>query len=113
MSEQVSREQFDKILGYIKSGQEEGAKLETGGKQFGKEGYFVEPTVFSSVKDHMKIAREEIFGPVQSIFSWSTLDEVGVPCTGGGMLLMLCSCAHSGDFKEVCASSHFACMPER
>ncbi len=75
--EQVSREQFDKILGYIKSGQEEGAKLETGGKQFGKEGYFVEPTVFSSVKDHMKIAREEIFGPVQSIFSWSTVDEVG------------------------------------
>lgn len=76
MGKQVSREQFDKILDYVGSGEEEGARLETGGRQHGQKGYFVQPTVFSNVKDHMKIAREEIFGPVQSILSWSSLDEV-------------------------------------
>eukprot|EP00884_Botryococcus_braunii_P020189 jgi/Botrbrau1/6854/Bobra.152_2s0013.2 len=73
---QVSKEQFEKILGYVRAGEDEGARLETGGRQHGEQGYFVQPTVFSNVKDHMKIAREEIFGPVQSILSWRTLEEV-------------------------------------
>jgi aldehyde dehydrogenase (NAD+) len=60
------------------AGEEEGARLETGGKQHGDEGYYVLPTVFSNVKDHMKIAREEIFGPVQSILSWRTMEEVSL-----------------------------------
>jgi aldehyde dehydrogenase (NAD+) len=72
----VSKVQFDKVMNYIKAGQDEGATIHTGGKQSGKEGYFVEPTVFSDVEDHFKIAKEEIFGPVQSIFKYSTLDEV-------------------------------------
>jgi acyl-CoA reductase-like NAD-dependent aldehyde dehydrogenase len=46
----------------IDSGIKEGAKLECGGKRYGTKGYFVEPTVFSDVKDDMLIAREEIFG---------------------------------------------------
>lgn len=56
----VSDEQFQKILGYIKSGQEQGARLVCGGKRVGSKGYFVEPTVFGDVKDDMKIAREEV-----------------------------------------------------
>jgi len=72
---QINKTQFDKILGYIKSGEEEGAKIEAGGKRHGDLGYFVEPTVFSGVEDRMKIAQEEIFGPVQSILKFKSLDE--------------------------------------
>uniref|UniRef100_A0A336JYT1 CSON002400 protein n=1 Tax=Culicoides sonorensis TaxID=179676 RepID=A0A336JYT1_CULSO len=73
---QVDEEMFNKVLGYIESGQKEGAKLEVGGKRIGAVGYFIEPTVFSNVTDNMKIAKEEIFGPVQSIIKFKTLDEV-------------------------------------
>ncbi|XP_055585639.1 aldehyde dehydrogenase X, mitochondrial [Uranotaenia lowii] len=73
---QVDEEQFNRILGYIESANKEGAKLQTGGKRSGTVGFFIEPTVFSDVTDGMKIAREEIFGPVQSIFKFKTLDEV-------------------------------------
>lgn len=51
-------------MGYIKSGQEQGANMLCGGKKWGDKGYFIEPTVFSDVKDEMTIAKEEIFGPV-------------------------------------------------
>jgi len=73
---QVSEEQFDKVMGYIRSGCETGAKLLTGGKRYGDRGYFIEPTVFDGVKDDMKIAREEIFGPVMSIIKFKDVDEV-------------------------------------
>merc|ERR1712032_295853 len=72
---QVDKIQFDKIMGYIESGIAEGAKLEAGGKQIGNKGYFIEPTVFSGVEDHMKIAREEIFGPVMQIMKFKDIDE--------------------------------------
>lgn len=64
---QVDQTQFDKILKYIDLGQKAGAKCVTGGKRFGKQGYYIEPTVFTGVKDTMQIAREEIFGPVMSV----------------------------------------------
>lgn len=51
-------------MGYIDSGKQEGGKLLTGGSRHGKEGYFIEPTIFTGVKPDAKIAREEIFGPV-------------------------------------------------
>ena len=73
---QVSKEQFDKILGMIKQGEEQGAKLECGGKRLGDKGYYIEPTVFSNVQDDNIIATDEIFGPVQSILKWSTIEEV-------------------------------------
>lgn len=73
---QIDPEQFDKVLSYIKSGNESGATLETGGNRIGSTGYFVEPTVFSNVTDDMKIAKDEIFGPVQSILKFKDLDEV-------------------------------------
>ncbi|XP_033364703.1 aldehyde dehydrogenase X, mitochondrial isoform X2 [Bombus vosnesenskii] len=73
---QVDREMFDKVLGLIKSGKEEGAVLEVGGERHGNVGYFIKPTVFSNVTDDMRIAKEEIFGPVQSILKFETMDEV-------------------------------------
>jgi aldehyde dehydrogenase (NAD+) len=73
---QVDKDQFDKILGYIDAGKQEGAKLLTGGSRVGQKGYFIEPTVFADVKDDMKIAREEIFGPVMSVIKFKDIDEV-------------------------------------
>nr|AYV89215.1 retinal dehydrogenase 1-like isoform X1 [Tetranychus evansi] len=73
---QVDEEQFNKILSLIEAGEKEGAKLECGGKAAASKGYFIQPTVFSNVKDNMRIAVEEIFGPVQQILKFKTLDEV-------------------------------------
>lgn len=73
---QVDDNQLKTILGYIKSGKQEGAKLLLGGEQHGSEGYFVEPTIFGDVKDNMKICQEEIFGPVMQILKFKTIDEV-------------------------------------
>ncbi|KAM6495297.1 Aldehyde dehydrogenase domain containing protein [Amanita muscaria] len=63
----VSKAQFDRIMGYIQVGKEEGAKVHTGGNQIGQEGYFVHPTIFTDVQPEMKIVHEEIFGPVAAI----------------------------------------------
>ncbi|KAH8417832.1 hypothetical protein KR222_006710, partial [Zaprionus bogoriensis] len=96
---QIDEEMLNKVLGYIESGKQQGAKLQAGGKRIGNVGYFIEPTVFSDVKDDMRIAQEEvkkkratcrreqranflaslssqIFGPVQSIFKFSSIDEM-------------------------------------
>ena len=73
---QVSESQFDRIMGYIESGKREGATLACGGERVGDRGYFIQPTVFSDVQDEMKIAREEIFGPVMSIIAFKDMDEV-------------------------------------
>jgi len=73
---QVDEAQFDKVMSYIDAGNEEGANLKCGGHRVGDRGYFVEPTVFSDVHDDMKIAREEIFGPVMSIIPFDSIDEV-------------------------------------
>merc|ERR1719172_192640 len=72
---QVDKIQFDKVLGYIESGKAEGAKVALGGGRQGDKGYFVQPTVFTEVKDEMKIAKEEIFGPVMQLMKFKTLDE--------------------------------------
>lgn len=71
---QISKVQFDKILGYLEHGKKE-AKLITGGNRFGKKGYFVEPTVFGDVDMTMKIGQEEIFGPVASLIKFKTEAE--------------------------------------
>ncbi|ELK14346.1 Aldehyde dehydrogenase, mitochondrial, partial [Pteropus alecto] len=73
---QVDETQFKKILGYIKSGKEEGAKLLCGGGAAADRGYFIQPTVFGDVQDSMTIAKEEIFGPVMQILKFKTIEEV-------------------------------------
>ncbi len=73
---QIDRTQFDKVMSYIDAGRQEGADLLIGGKRVGDHGLFIEPTVFANVQDEMKIAREEIFGPVMSIIKFRNLDEV-------------------------------------
>jgi aldehyde dehydrogenase (NAD+) len=73
---QVDNEQFNKVLGYIESGKKEGAKLLCGGERVGEKGYFVAPTVFADVQDEMKIAQEEIFGPVMSVMKFKDMDEL-------------------------------------
>ena len=73
---QVDGVQFNRVMGYIESGVKEGAKLVCGGKRVGPKGYFIQSTVFADVTDEMKIAREEIFGPVMSILKFKTIEEV-------------------------------------
>ncbi len=64
----ITREQHERVAGYLKLGVQEGAKLRVGGDAKPKDrGYFVAPTVFSEVKNEMRIAQEEIFGPVATI----------------------------------------------
>jgi aldehyde dehydrogenase (NAD+) len=72
----VDQTQFDRVMGYVELGRDQGATLACGGERIGSRGYFLEPTVFSDVQDEMKIASEEIFGPVMSVISFKTLDEV-------------------------------------
>ncbi|WP_136658554.1 betaine-aldehyde dehydrogenase [Nitratireductor sp. XY-223] len=76
----VSAAQRDKVMDYIEIGKAEGARLATGGNRLtlqGMEnGFFVEPTVFADVTDDMRIAREEIFGPVMSVLAFDEEDEV-------------------------------------
>lgn len=71
----INKIQFDRIMAYIESGKAEGARLVTGGGRPSDpklaNGFYIEPTVFADVKPNMKIAREEIFGPVVSVFKWS------------------------------------------
>jgi acyl-CoA reductase-like NAD-dependent aldehyde dehydrogenase len=68
---------MEKVLSYIDAGKAEGAKLRLGGTRVlaDKGGYFVEPTVFDEVQNKMKIAQEEIFGPVLSTIAVKDLDE--------------------------------------
>ncbi len=73
---QIDQAQLDKILRYIDRGQAQGANCVTGGKRFGRQGFFVQPTVFTDVSDTMDIAREEIFGPVLSVLKFKSTAEV-------------------------------------
>jgi len=73
----VNKFQYDKVMGFIQKGKEEGATLLTGGQRnpnFAK-GYFIQPTVFINVKPNMTIWREEIFGPVLSVRTFKTEEE--------------------------------------
>jgi acyl-CoA reductase-like NAD-dependent aldehyde dehydrogenase len=71
----VSKEQFDKVMSYIKLGLEEGATLLTGGERSGDKGFFIKPTIFIDTNNKMKISREEIFGPVINVIKFSSDED--------------------------------------
>ena len=72
----VSKEQQDRVLGYIESGRKEGAKVVAGGEAPASAGYFVKPTVLANVRPDMKVVREEIFGPVVVAQRFEDLDDI-------------------------------------
>ena len=76
----VSAEQLDRVVGYLDLGRTEGARTTAGGGRLEADdlakGYFVEPTVFADVHDGMRVAREEIFGPVACVLPFDTVEEV-------------------------------------
>src|SRR5271169_5757246 len=75
----VSQEQMQTVLGYIETGKKEGAQLIAGGNRVsvdGGKGFFIEPTIFGGVRNDMKIAQEEIFGPVLATLSFDDVDQV-------------------------------------
>jgi 4-guanidinobutyraldehyde dehydrogenase / NAD-dependent aldehyde dehydrogenase len=73
----VDDTQLDRVLGYIAAGKDEGAELRLGGNRAREDsgGFFVEPTIFDAVSNDMRIAREEIFGPVLSVIPFSEEQE--------------------------------------
>ncbi|HEY2540262.1 MAG TPA: aldehyde dehydrogenase family protein, partial [Stellaceae bacterium] len=76
----VPEQQLERVTGYLSKGRQEGARPLTGGEQLTEgpfaKGYFVPPTVFADVKDDMRIAQKEIFGPVISAIPFTDVDEV-------------------------------------
>ena len=77
MGSMVSEEQMDRVLGYIDAGRADGANALIGGNRVKTEtgGFFIEPTIFEGVRNDMKIAQEEIFGPVLSAITVKGFDE--------------------------------------
>jgi phenylacetaldehyde dehydrogenase len=72
----VSKEQHDRVLGYIEKGRKEGGEVVAGGARHGDKGYFVRPTVFTNVAPHHTIVREEIFGPVVVASPYKSVDDI-------------------------------------
>jgi phenylacetaldehyde dehydrogenase len=71
----VSKVQFERVTGFLKSGRDEGARTLTGGKRHGEVGFFVEPTVLDGTKDTMRVYQEEIFGPVVTVMPFKEVDD--------------------------------------
>jgi len=72
----VSQDHLKKVIQYIEIAKQEGATLAIGGKRMDLPGFFIEPTVFTDVRDDMTIAKEEVFGPVMSLLTFHDEDEV-------------------------------------
>jgi phenylacetaldehyde dehydrogenase len=71
----VSKVQFERVTGFLKSGREEGARTVAGGQRYGETGFFVQPTVLDGTKDSMKVYKEEIFGPVVTVMPFKEVDD--------------------------------------
>jgi len=71
----ISELQYNKVLAYVQKGKDEGARCITGGEKLPMKGYFLRPTIFADCTDDMTIAKEEIFGPVLSVFKFSDIND--------------------------------------
>lgn len=80
MGSLVSRAQLEKVIGYVEKGLQDGGRLVCGGRQPTdpalKDGFFYEATVFADMQPHMRLAREEVFGPIMSVFKWHDEDAL-------------------------------------
>lgn len=72
----VSSEQLERVTGYMSEGTSDGALVAVGGRRLDRPGFFVEPTIFTQVRDDMRLSREEIFGPVVTAAPFNEVDEV-------------------------------------
>jgi betaine-aldehyde dehydrogenase len=97
----VSKDQYDRVMGFIESAKAEGAKLLTGGGRPDDEklarGFFISPTVFDGVTPEMRIARQEIFGPVMSVLSWRDYEQMME--TANGVMYGLTAAIVTNDLK--------------
>jgi betaine-aldehyde dehydrogenase len=86
MGSLVSRAQLEKVQRYVAAGLEDGGRLVCGGKQPDdaalQDGFFYEATVFADMQPHMRLAQEEVFGPVMSVFKWSDEDTLFAQVNG-------------------------------
>jgi phenylacetaldehyde dehydrogenase len=71
----VSKTQFDRVTGFLRSGKDEGARTVTGGGRYGEVGFFVQPTVIDGTTDKMRVYQEEIFGPVVTVMPFKEVDD--------------------------------------
>ncbi|HUZ70912.1 MAG TPA: aldehyde dehydrogenase family protein [Candidatus Saccharimonadales bacterium] len=100
----ISAKQLGRVTGYIATGTEEGARLVTGGARLERAGYFVEPTVFTDVRGDMRIAQEEIFGPVASVIGFADEDEA--IAIANGTAYSLAAAVWTGDVTRAHRVAH-------
>jgi len=101
---QVSQQQYDRIMSYIESGKQQGATLHLGGARHGKEGYFIEPTIFTDVKPGMKIVQEEIFGPVGCVAKFE--NEADIIAMANDTMYGLAAAVFSRDITRALGTAH-------
>jgi aldehyde dehydrogenase (NAD+) len=100
----ISQRQLDRVSGYIEVGQQEGAHLESGGNRPDGRGHYIEPTIFTGVRNDMRIAQEEIFGPVASVIKFKTEDEA--VAIANGTAYSLAAAVWSNDVTKVLSVAH-------
>ncbi|KAL0959117.1 hypothetical protein HGRIS_014413 [Hohenbuehelia grisea] len=100
----VSKPHYDRVMGYIQAGIDEGAKVHWGGDRHGEEGYYVRPTIFTETKPSMKIVQEEIFGPVGVVIKFE--DEQDVIKQANDTVYGLAAAVFSQDINRALETAH-------
>ncbi|KAI0280870.1 NAD-dependent aldehyde dehydrogenase [Russula aff. rugulosa BPL654] len=101
---QVSQIQYDRIMGYIDSGKQQGAKVHLGGERHGTEGYWIQPTIFTETRPDMRIVQEEIFGPVCVVIKFE--DEADVMRQANDTLYGLAAAVFTTDITRAFQVAH-------
>ncbi|KZT24318.1 aldehyde dehydrogenase [Neolentinus lepideus HHB14362 ss-1] len=103
---QVSQIQYDRIMGYINSGVEQGATLHLGGERHGDEGFFIRPTIFTNTQPSMKIVQEEIFGPVGVVIKFSSSDPDDIIRQANDTIYGLAAAVFTQDINRALETAH-------